>query len=314
MQVRRRHRGSLGHDPLALRLPSAGVLAARRAHARAHVRRLYATRPRQPGRVRQGAAIARQSATAEARLGRVASRLSHRLMRPYCVLLYSDRPHVYNTKLSSASTGKSDSSGAKSDLLPHASLAWFDAWPCLSAGPRSLLALQSADASSVSGRRIALRTPARTSISSQSRPRLRSFAVRAPSRAVHRPRRTSARSLSAAHRVDRQPRRRRPGRCAGRTRFGVGRGACRAAGRRRGTVGARRRSIMGALCCKPEPIDFDAPVNLYHFFLLRRCVLVCFADHCSGRFARPGLSRCQRSSCTSIVPRTLLGTHSRSAG
>lgn len=30
---------------------------------------------------------------------------------------------------------------------------------------------------------------------------------------------------------------------------------------------------MGALCCKPEPIDFEAPVNLYHFFLLRRCVL-----------------------------------------
>ena len=26
---------------------------------------------------------------------------------------------------------------------------------------------------------------------------------------------------------------------------------------------------MGILCCKPEPVDFDGPVDLYHFYLLR---------------------------------------------
>ncbi len=26
---------------------------------------------------------------------------------------------------------------------------------------------------------------------------------------------------------------------------------------------------MGVLCCKPEPVDFDGPVDLYHFYLLR---------------------------------------------
>jgi serine/threonine kinase 32 len=26
---------------------------------------------------------------------------------------------------------------------------------------------------------------------------------------------------------------------------------------------------MGALCCRPEEVDFDGPVDLYHFYLLR---------------------------------------------
>ena len=33
----------------------------------------------------------------------------------------------------------------------------------------------------------------------------------------------------------------------------------------------RSRHLMGALCCRPQPIDFDGEVNLFHFALLR-CV------------------------------------------
>ena len=46
------------------------------------------------------------------------------------------------------------------------------------------------------------------------------------------------------------------------------------------------RNFMGALCCRPQPIDFDGEINLFHFALLRCVGKGAFGKVCSSLIPR----------------------------